>query len=241
MARNVTLGQLRADVQNQADIAGATTRHVATLLNRLINQSIQRFRERISTEGAQHYLVSVTKSLTAGATSPYPFKELDLSSESPAVVRTYGIDITLPSGHVKSLIQVPFNARADYGGPIHQGEPDAWAHYQTAKVAIFPPPETTYSAVVWYLPVLSDLSSDSDTFDGVAGWEEFVAWDVVCKVIVRDQYPTAYQMAVSHRQELWSDILRSATRVSSAGGAVVGRDTFGRRGLHSYRRLPPAW
>jgi hypothetical protein len=241
MARNVSLGQLRADVQNQADIAGATVRNVATLLNRYINQSIQRFRERLSTEGAQHFLVSSTKSVTAGATSPYPFKELDLTSESPSVVRVFGIDVTLPSGDIRSLIQVPFTQRDNYGGPIAKGAPDAWANYQTAKCAIFPPPDTTYSLQVWYLPVLADLASDSDTFNGIAGWEDYITWDVVCRTIVRDQYPQAFQMAMAYRDDYWRDILSSATKVTSAGGAVIGRDTMGRRGLHVTRRTPPAW
>ena len=58
--RNVTLQQLRLDIQNQADIAGLSVRHGATLIDRRINQSIQRFRERLSGEGARHFLSYAT-------------------------------------------------------------------------------------------------------------------------------------------------------------------------------------
>lgn len=243
MSRNVTLLQLRTDIAAQADIVGGTARYTAATLNRFINQSIQRFREKLSSEGAQHYLVSSSSTLGIGATSPYPFYLLDLTALNPSIVRTYGIDITLNGGIIRMLTHVPFNARTDYGGSVVKGEPIAWAHVNTRKVAIMPAPNSAYVYVLWYLPVLADLAADGDMFDGVAGWEDFIVWDVVCRLIIRDQYMTAYQTASAYRSEIWADILRNATRVSSAGGAVVARDSMGARGsLDSWRKnrtLPP--
>lgn len=243
MSRNVTLLQLRTDIATQADIVGGTARYATSVLNRFINQSIQRFREKLSSEGAQHYLVSTSSTLGIGATSPFPFYVLDLSAVSPSIVRTYGVDVTLNGNIIKSLSHVPFASRADYGGSVLIGEPMAWAHINTRKLAIMPAPNQAYTYVAWYLPVLADLSGDSDTFDGVAGWEDFIVWDVVARLIVRDQYMTAFQTATAYKNELWSDILRNATRVSSAGGATVARDSMGDRGaFDNWRRnrhLPP--
>lgn len=245
MSRNVTLTQLLADVASQADFVGAATtgRYPNTIITRYINQSIQRFRERISNEGSTHFLVSTTGTLTPGATSPYPFGVLDLSALSPSLVRTYGVDITLPGSRIKTLSHTPFTERASFGGPLNTDEPRAWAHYQTRKIAILPPPNQGYTYVVWYLPVLTDLASGSDTFDGVAGWEDWIVWDVVCRTIIRDQYASAFATASQYRLETWADIVRSATKVSSAGGAVLGRDSMGARGPRGMRGqkgwLPP--
>jgi hypothetical protein len=242
LARNVTLGQLKADVMDQADIAGSTARNSPTLLTRLINQSIQHFREKLSIEGAQHYLVSTSGTLSAGTTSPYAFYVLDLSAVSPSIVRCFGVDITVQND-VIPLTHVPFASRNDYGGTDAQGIPAAWAVLNTAKLAILPGSGSAYPYVVWYLPVLADLSADADTFNGVAGWEDFIVWDVVTKLIVRDQYPQAFQMALAKRDEMFADILRSATRVSAQGGLHVGRDVLAERlrGLGNSRRrlLPP--
>lgn len=240
MARNATLLTLRTDISDQADFAGAigsTSRYTTTQLNRWINQSIQRFRERLSNEGAQHYLTHATGTLTVGATSPFAFGTLDLSAASPSVVRIYGFDITV-NGETKSLTHVPFTERDRFGGALNTGEPVAWSNYGTAKLAIFPPPDTAYTYVVWYLPVLADLSSDGDNFDGVAGWEDFIVWDVVCRSIVKDQYPQAYATAVNERERTWADIVQNATRVTSAGGGVVGQDTLGNR-MRMHGRNPP--
>jgi|PlaIllAssembly_1097288.scaffolds.fasta_scaffold25567_4 hypothetical protein len=242
MSRNVTLLELRESIVYQTDNAGATARHAPTLVNRLINQSVQRFRERLSDEGATHFLASTTGTLGVGATSPYPGYVLDLTAVSPSVVRIHGVDITV-SGEVRSLQHVPFTERNSYGGGVSKGIPVAWAPFNTAKVMILPPSGSAYAYCVWYLPVLADLSADSSTWDGVAGWEEFVKWDVSCQLIVRDQYPTAYSMAVDYKKEVWADILRAATKVTSAGGATIGRDSFGERlaGLPRKQPPPPPW
>jgi hypothetical protein len=241
VSRAATLSQLRTDVQNQADIAGLTVRHTPALLNRLINQSIQRFRGKLSEEGVQHYLTNTTGLFGPGATSPYPFHALDLSAAAPAVVRVFSVWIDTP-GETKELIHVPFRFVTKLCGPNVTGEPEAWANYQTTGLAIMPAPSGQYSYNVWHLPKLADLADDADTFDGVAGWEDYIVWDVVCRILVRDQNPMAYQLAESTKREIWSDILSSARRVTSAGGSVIGRDSFGEK-LHTfgggaYRRLP---
>jgi hypothetical protein len=242
VARTVTLSQLRTDISTQADIStNASGRYTPTQLNRYINQSIQRFREKLSSEGVQHYLASTTGTLSTGATSPYPFLVLDLTAAPPNIVRVFGVDITQNSV-VTTLSQIPFADRDNYGGPSNRGTPTAWSNMNTAKLAIFPPPSQALTYVVWYLPVLADLSADGDTFDGIAGWEDYIVWDVVVKLIVRDQYANAYALATQTRNEIWADILRNATKVTSAGGAVTGRDSMGRRGLWAMNRtrlLPP--
>jgi hypothetical protein len=239
--RSVSLGQLKADALEQANAAGATTRFAPTLITRRINQSIQRFREKVSTEGSTRYLSAVSGTLGVGPTSPYPFHVLDLGAVATGIVRTYGLDITI-DGDTRSLLQVPFADRDKYGGGRVRGIPAAWAHYQDTKVAILPPPASAYDYTAWFLPVLPDLVDDSDTWDGVSGHEEFVTLDVALTFIARDQYPEAYQLVADRASTVWQDIMRTATKVTSAGGLVVGRDTLGDRlggRMRGKGQLPP--
>lgn len=242
MSRTVTLSQLRTDIATQADVSiSSSGRYDPTKLNRYINQSINRFRESLSSEGVQHYLTSATGTLGTSATSPHPFYLLDLSAVNPGVVRVYGVDIQY-QGVTTTLNHIPFTDRDNYGGPTNKGIPDAWANFGTYKLAIFPPPSQAITYVVYYLPVATDLSSDSDTFDGVSGWEDFIVWDVVEKLAARDNYAQAYALITQTKAGIWAGILRNATRVTSAGGAVTGRDSMGRRGLWPMartRQLPP--
>ena len=234
MAQNVTLSELRTQIADQLDVTvGANTRYTPTFFNQKINSSIRRFRERVSSEGMTHFLVATSGTMTSGATSPFSFKELDLSAVTPSVVRTYGVDITV-SNIVRTLAHRPFQERNERGGPTVTGIPEAWAMYQTRSIAIMPAPDQSYFYTVWYLPLATALSADGDTFDAVDGWEQWIVWDVVCQLIARDQYQAAYAQAVQLRNEVWQDVIRGATKVTSAGGAVVGRDTL--RGSRFMRR-----
>ena len=241
MSRTVTLTQLLADIRWQADQVGATVRHEDAPLTRIINQSIQRFRERITVSGDTFYLTSATATISSGqASTTQAYQTLDISGFSPEPVRTFGVDILYQS-RVVSLVHVPFDDRNDFGGGVDTGPPRAFAHYQAQTLAIFPVPDGSYTARVYYCPVATNLSSGSDTFDGVAGWEEYLTWDCVCRVIIRDQYPQAAAIANQYRLETWSDIVKTAGRASHSGGAVLGRDTMGERySVQSRsRQLPP--
>lgn len=213
MARTVTLSVLRDEIRFLADAQGtsAIARHGNTDLNRAINQSIQRFREKVSNHGFRHYLVHATGSLTPGATSPHSFGQLDLSALSPSVVRVYRMTIMV-NGRPKRLESVDLDNADDFFGDVATGVPEAFATFRD-KVAVMPAPNAAYVYVIWYLPVLADLSLDADVFDGVAGWEAWVQWDVLTKLIQRDTSPALYQMAATERDLVWADIEKGANPV----------------------------
>jgi len=197
MSRTVTLAQLKTDIAYQADVViGSTGRYQASNITRLVNQSIQRFRDRLSQSGIEHYLVSYDNTLTVGATSPYPFLLLDLSAVSPSITTIYGFDVTI-DGFTQTLQHRPFTQR-DESDNI-PARPRYWSQVRDGKVAVFPPPDFAYAYSVWYLPALADLANDNSTFEAVAGWEDYIVWDVVCRLIQRDAYPDAYAMASSER------------------------------------------
>ena len=227
MARNKTLAQLRALVRWQADISGLTLRHTDADLTTEINQSIQRFREMVSDNGFQYYLTTSTGTLPVGQTAPYPFGVLDLAAVSPNVVRVHGLDVTVNS-QTHSLDAVDFAERTRYQYPDGPsgGVPVAFTMWTDTKVAILPPSQSAYSYVLWYLPVSTDLSADADTFDGKAGWETWIVWDVFHKLIHRDTYPQLFASVATERANIQADILKRSRHLQRQG-PMVKRDTRG--------------
>lgn len=219
MARTVSLTNLLAQIRFLGNIQGMTARHTDADLTRAINQSIQHFREKVSAHGARNYLTHAVGTLSTGATSPFAFTVLDLAALSPAVVRVFALDITV-QGRVVPLEQIDFDSRNDFqdwGAVSMTREPIAYANYQQARLAIFPASNGAYPYTCWYLPVLADLVAGSDTFDGVVGWEEWVACDVLLKVLQRDEYPQVVAMATDMRDRVWADIERNCNPVKSGG------------------------
>src|SRR6187551_1501564 len=123
MARTRSLTDLIADVRNLADIEGATLRHTDLRITREINQSIQRFREWVTEEGFGLYLTPYTVNLTVGATSPYVWREVDLSALNPSLAHVQGIECIM-QGQAYDLDKVPFESRNEYLQQV--GKPAAW-------------------------------------------------------------------------------------------------------------------
>lgn len=198
MARTRRLDEMVADVRNLADIEGALLRHPDTKIKREINQSIQRFREWVTEEGFGLYLTPYTVSLTVGATSPYVWREVDLSALDPVLAHVQAVECIV-NGTAYDLDKVPFESRNEYLQQV--GQPAAWIQYGDT-IGILPPPESTYAITVWYLGVFVDLLEDYDTFDGMVGWEEWVRWNCLIPLLTRDQYGALIDNAVARTAEL---------------------------------------
>lgn len=235
----ITLGQAKADVVDQADIAGATVRYTPTMITRLINQARDRFYEKLALEGESHFTSVATGTIQTGPTSPHSFTVVDFSAVT-SLVRVISVDVVV-NGQNLRLAHVPFADRDKYGGPNSRGVPVAWATYQTKQIAVFPTADQSYPYVLYYLPALTPLVNDADTWEINPGWDQYVTWDVVTRLIVKDQYANAYQMAVQTRNEIWDDLMNAARRVTSEGGSRTGRDTFAENYVGGSRRgwLPP--
>lgn len=226
MARTVTLGVLRSDVRWASDQVGFTARHSDSDLNRAINQSIQTFRMKVTQHGERKYLVSNTGTLASGATSPYAFTQLSAAAWSPQLVKLFGLDVAV-NGRIVPLELVPFDMRNDFQrgelGASVTGPPIACAQFGAETFAILPATDGAYAYTAWYLPVSTDLSSDSDTFDGTAGWEQWIVWDVVLKLNTRDTNSKSYQMAQDRQNAVWADI--AAACPSKQAGVVRRYDS----------------
>ncbi len=202
MARARSLTELIADIRSLADIESATLRHTDVRITREINQSIQRFREWATEEGFGLYLTPYTVNLGIGATSPYAWREVDLSALSPTMAHVQAVECTV-RGQIYDLDKIPFESRNGY--LQQKAMPAAWIQYG-AKLGILPPPEAAYSITVWYLPVFTDLVAGADAFDGVAGWEEWLRWNCLITLLTRDQFPQLIDNAVARTAQLAGEI-----------------------------------
>ncbi len=236
MSRTRTLTELIADVRFQGSIEGFTVRHSDAQITRMLNQEIQAHREQVSLEGIANYLASYSTTFTSGNTSPFKYAVLNLASgPSPALTRLYGIDVIV-GNEAKTLHPVAYSERNDYGG--QPGEPECWAQITSYTFAILPAPAYAYTYIAHYLPKLADLATGSDTFDGVAGWEDVVVWGAVVRLIARDQFPQAYQLATQERARAEARVMANSKQT---GKGVVHRrrDTWGERRRDARLRHSP--
>lgn len=229
MSRTRTLALLRGDVLWQSDKESFTTRHTPTAVNRAINQAIQEFREHVSEAGSPYYLTATSPAnMTVGVSSGKAFGVVTMATN---LGRVYGVDVTI-NGQIRSLRSTEFDSRNDYQdstGP-QLGEPECFFLWNETQVGILPAPQSAYSYVLYYLAPLTDLSADSDTFDGQYGWEEYVVYSACVKLHMRDSEPERLAPMIAERDRLLVDIKRRASKRQKQG-PQKRQDVRGRHGL----------
>jgi hypothetical protein len=184
----------------------------------------------VSDNGHPAYLKPASGTLTAGLTSPYAFGTLTLPTD---LVSLYAFDVTIAANDIREVDLVPFSERNAYqsrfGGSL--GIPVACFIYNVGTestttvtagtAALFPAPQQAYAYTLWYLPSWVDISSANAAtyvFDGVAGWEDWVVQDVVCKVAERDNdMAQTYQIAQIERQRAEDRIIADCNRIHRIG------------------------
>lgn len=225
MARFRTIAELEQMVRWQADQERALLRHTSADLRRAMNQSIQRYRERISDNGHPYFLVSSSGQLTPGSASDpggtgtkFAWGTLDISALLPAVVRIYGLDVTV-DGIISELDAAEFGDRNKYQVRMPQSQaPVAFFGYDENTIGILPACDRPIPYTLWYLPVLPDLLNDDDEFNpGLPGGEEWVVWDVMHKILNRDNYPALIASCRSERDNLMIDLLARASSHQRVG------------------------
>lgn len=193
MARGVALSTLRTRVQRAADIEGATARFPNSELNDYINESLAELYDVIrSAYGEDYYRVTYTFQ-TSGNTASY-----NLPSDFLSLI---SVDVPLGGNLVLTARPYMENERNLYkffpfgAWTLHQpiwyrltGAVDSTGGGSSPQtISFIPTPTGNYTVNVNYVPTPTTLSADGDTFDGVAGWEQYAVLDAAIKCATKNQ------------------------------------------------------
>lgn len=221
MSAAVTIAELEADIRWQADQERAQLRHTSAKLRRAIGQSIDSYREMVSDQGWPYFLRVKTGTLPVGATTDpddetilLNWGKLDTSEFNPPVVRIYGLDLHY-SDSQEELSSVSFSERNAY--QRSPGVPQAYFVYDQTNVGILPPASSAYRYTLSYLPLASKMLNDDDEFNpGVPGGEQWVIWDVMQKLLYRDNYPDLAAAAANERERHRDQIVKQVGKLIRA-------------------------
>jgi len=235
LARSTTIARLEEMIRWQADHERAELRHTSVAIRRAANQSIQRFREIISLNGHPYFLKSHKANMVPGLrVDPDSGEEeawgiVDTSSFDPPLVRIIGVDVKI-NKYQQPLNAVEFGDRNDYQSITNESRfPIAFFGYDEDKIGILPAPSSDYPFTVWYIPQLAELTDDDDEFNpGLPGAEEWIVFDVMSKLLTRDNYPAQFRMVEKTKKDLMDRIIFDASAHQRAN-PPMRKDTRGRR------------
>ncbi len=190
MARTVTLGKLRglarlyAD-QRPADEANAFVKAVGTTttagLNDLVNLALCELYDDLVKAGGTDYYRTVDPIAIVAGTALYNlpatfYQMLDLRLE-------WAVNDVEPVGSIKDRDYYKFKNTGSAWG--------SWSmkayRIAGAQIELLPTPTVAVTGRLAYVPACPVLTADSDTFDGVNGWEKVVALKVAMELRAIEQ------------------------------------------------------
>lgn len=181
MARTATLSVIRGECKDRADLRNSQFISDSEW-NRYINQSYAELYDLLTNMYKDFYVSSTTVSLVAG-TDTYNLPAL--------FYKLLGVDLLI-NGVASSAITLRpfvFNERNMYTDrPSFTANGNNYRYRLLgSQIKLVPTPDTTDTLKLWYVPAITDLSSDGSTLDGVNGWEEYIVIDVAIKSLLKEE------------------------------------------------------
>jgi len=181
MASTVTLLSMRDQARQRADMVNSQFITDAELTG-YINASIKLLYDLLTNAGEFYYFNTQTINIVANQDS-YP---LDAS-----FYKLMGVDLVVDSlGNGVTLKPFQFEQRNSYlFTPTWNVVGLSYLRYmiQGNNIKFVPMPSGATTVKVFYVPKFNNLSGDSDTFDGINGWEEFVIVDSCIKMLTKEE------------------------------------------------------
>lgn len=193
MARTFTLGSVRTQVRQRADMQSTAAQQFITdsEINLYINQSYTELYDLLISSGGQEYYLSsiaLTPNTTTGiATLPSDF------------YRLLGVDAILSANQAITLQPFLFNERnlykSVYAGGWGIDYNMRYRVYGGLNIEFIPVPLSTITFTLWYIPCAVTLVADNDTADGVDGFEELLVIDAAIKCLQKEESDVSVLMA----------------------------------------------
>lgn len=225
MADTATASVLMTDVRNLTDTVNDNHITDAYLLT-LIDRSYGKMYRTIATQYESYFDTEDTsKSLIVGQrTYALPNNMLHLK----------GVDI-VKGGDRIPLKRFRLGERSSYTNdprfiPFEADRQRSNYRYKTEaeNLRIDPLPDTTEQLIMTYVPRPTRITSSSDTFNVIAGFDDFIIYDAAIQVLAKQERDSSAMVAL--RQDSYNGII-SACSPREPGDATQVRDSFFGTGL----------
>lgn len=135
----------------------------------------------------------------------------------------------------------PYQTRYSLSGA--QSTPGVAPTLPTRALRLLPLPNQVFTVRVHYVPacVRADVTTDDVYYDGVSGWEEWIIWDCVAKMLAKQESDPGFALAQRAAVEARIRALASSLDRLSPERAQDWQSE--RRALARYRygRVPRSW
>ena len=212
----VTLSEFRLRSRQRADMVNS--KFIAdSELNSFINASYGELYDLLVNTRGENYYVNAYNFTTSVNNDTYAL---------PAdFFKLMGVDYVTSSTQAITLKAFRWQERNRFREPFYNVRNYNLMYQVRGNNLVFiPTPNGNQQIRLWYIPRHADLILDSDAFDGINGWEEYIVIDAAIKMRVKEESPVEELMIA--KQQIKERILSAcAGRDSSEPPRVVDTDS----------------
>lgn len=218
MARAVSLQSMREAARQRANMENS--QFVTDVeLNAYLNAGLTELYDLlVGARGQDYYFNSVTIPLVSNQT------DYVITNYAPDFYDLLGIDLFV-NGRFITLGRFEFAERNRFQNPtiLSLGAPMVY-NIIGNKIRFLPPPSGQYQVTLNYIPAPPTLVNNADTFDGVAGWEEYAISHAVMLMLTKQESDPS--VAVMMKQSLKQRIEAMAAARNQAQPARISDQTI---------------
>lgn len=208
MAKSVALSDLRTLVRYYSDTENDTTFASNTELNARINRAYAALYDKIVDTNEGYFVSSADTTTTSGTDYALP----------ATFYRLLGVDLSGSDGEFYPVDRFNFAERHTRRNS-DAGLSETLYSLHGAYVRLIPAPAAGRTLRIWYVPAYTTLSGDSDTIDGVNGWEEWIAMEAAIGILQKEESDITDLM--TRQAQVWDRISSAVAKRDSASPSRV--------------------
>jgi len=186
MARAVSLASIETQVRQRAQMENSTFITSAEMLSYINASGCELYELLVAARGKEYYLSSQTIVTTSGV-SGYA-----LATNFYEVV---GIDLAV-GGRSVTLQRYEFAERNRFQNPVVVPALTPLVYgIEGTTLRLLPTPTSAQTVTVWYVPAPTLYTTTDSTFDGIAGWEEYIVVDCAIRCLQKQESDVSAFMA----------------------------------------------
>ena len=185
MANTFTLAQLKTRARERSDMENSTFISDSELLS-YINASHAELYDILVSKFEDYYTIKTTTTVATGAST------ITLPSD---FYKLRGVDFQLDTNTWVAVGKFNFIERNVLNRSIvRRGAGFRETQYRVigGEIQIEPEDSAHGEYRIWYTPLPTLLSADTDTVDGINGWEEYIVIDAAIKMLAKEESSTTH-------------------------------------------------
>lgn len=188
----VTLASLRSQAQQRSDMVNSNFVSTSEWNSYISNSYKELYDLLVSAFGNDYYVATPVTFSTDGTNDKYALPDGTLYSSAPAFYKLLGVDLQVQGASQVWQTLKPFtfterNRYSPYGVNTLYRNTAIRYRLNGSNLWFTPLPQAGLTIRLWYIPQPNTLSSDTDTFDGISGWEEYVVIDAAIKALQKEE------------------------------------------------------